>query len=43
MNDYKTIYTIPEWIDMCDCGLTGGCEKCNSYKLNWEDEMETDK
>ena len=24
------------FIDICDCGLTGGCEKCNPFYPFWE-------
>jgi len=34
-DNYDTAGTpIKEFIDMCDCGLTGGCEKCNP-NLDW--------
>jgi len=25
--------------DKCDCGLTGGCERCNPFQEFWEEDI----
>ncbi len=30
---------INELPGFCDCGLTGGCSKCNPFKEFWEEDI----